>query len=118
MMRPSRTSGRVFVCAAILAAASGWACRGSSTPPPPAAPAVQPSTETFDQLAARVDPFVDRIRVLVMTDIANEPDDQMSLVRLLVYGNEFDIEGLVASTSTWMRSRVRPDVVYKVLDAY
>lgn len=53
-----------------------------------------------------------------MTDIANEPDDQMSLVRLLVYGNEFDIEGLVASTSTWMRSRVRPDVVYKVLDAY
>ena len=53
-----------------------------------------------------------------MTDIANEPDDQMSMVRFLVYANEFDIEGLIATTSTWMRSRVRPDVIQKVIDAY
>jgi hypothetical protein len=56
--------------------------------------------------------------VIVMTDIANEPDDQMSMVRLLVYANQFDIEGLVATTSTWMRARVRPDVIREVLDAY
>ena len=41
----------------------------------------------LDSLAARVDPFVARPRLLVLTDIANEPDDQMSLVRLLVYGS-------------------------------
>ena len=29
-----------------------------------------------------------------MTDIANEPDDQMSMVRFLVYSNQFDVEGL------------------------
>ena len=54
----------------------------------------------------------------MLTDIANEPDDQMSLVRLLVYSNRVEIEGLVATTSTWMRRAVRPDVIRTVLDAY
>jgi hypothetical protein len=53
-----------------------------------------------------------------MTDIANEPDDQMSMVRLLVYSNDLDIQGLVATTSTWMRNRVRPDVLRTLIDAY
>ena len=53
-----------------------------------------------------------------MTDIANEPDDQMSMVRFLVYANQFDIEGLIATTSTWMRDKVRPDVIMTLLDAY
>jgi len=65
-----------------------------------------------------VDPYVPRPRVVVMTDIANEPDDQMSLVRFLLYSDEWDVEGLVATTSTWMKARVRPDVVLSVLDAY
>src|SRR3954470_24616075 len=42
----------------------------------------------------------------------------MSLVRLLVYSNQIDIEGLVASTSTWMKRAVRPDVIRQVIDAY
>ncbi|HVO11360.1 MAG TPA: nucleoside hydrolase-like domain-containing protein [Vicinamibacteria bacterium] len=67
---------------------------------------------------AFVDPYVARPRVVVMTDIANEPDDQMSLVRFLLYSNGFDVEGLVATTSTWMKSAVRPDVIRTVLDAY
>jgi hypothetical protein len=40
------------------------------------------------------------------------------MVRFLVYSNEFDIEGLVASTSTWLRNNPRPDVILKVIDAY
>ena len=80
-----------------------------------AAQAPQPAV---DSVGARIDPFVARARVLVLTDIANEPDDQMSLVRLLVYSNELDIEGLVATTSTWMKRAVRPDVIRQVLDAY
>lgn len=64
------------------------------------------------------DPWVAKNRVLVITDIANEPDDQMSMVRFLVYSNEFDIEGLVASTSTWLRNGPRPDVILKVIDSY
>ena len=68
--------------------------------------------------ASRVDPYVARPRVIVLTDIANEPDDQMSLVRFLVYSNQFDVEGLVATTSTWMKNKVRPDVILSLLDAY
>ena len=71
-----------------------------------------------DPLAARVDPYVDKQRVVVMTDIANEPDDQMSMVRFLVYSNQFDMEGLIATTSTWMKNKVRPDVIQSLVDAY
>jgi hypothetical protein len=74
--------------------------------------------QTFNQIAARVDPFVEKQRIIVLTDIANEPDDQMSMVRFLVYANEFEIEGLVAGTSTWMRNKVRPDVIHHVIDTY
>ena len=42
---------------------------------------------------------VEKQRVIVLTDITNEPDDQESLVRFLVYANEYDIEGIVATTS-------------------
>jgi hypothetical protein len=71
-----------------------------------------------DPLAARVDPYSSKPRIIVLSDIANEPDDQMSMVRFLVYSNQFDVEGLVATTSTWMRNRVRPDVIHSVIDAY
>jgi Cellulose-binding Sde182, nucleoside hydrolase-like domain/Cellulose-binding protein Sde0182, C-terminal domain len=110
-------------------AATGWAGRGPSSSPPHTTPShearvpsttqtLSPSEESFNRLAARLDPFVSKPRIVVMTDIANEPDDQMSMVRFLVYANEFDVEGLIASTSTWMRSRVRPDVIQKVIEAY
>ena len=36
--------------------------------------------------------------LLVLTDIENEPDDAMSLVRYLTCANDFDVEGLVAKT--------------------
>ena len=68
--------------------------------------------------SAYVDPYVARPRIVVLTDIANEPDDQMSVIRFLLYSNQFDVEGLVATTSTWMRAKVRPDVILTLLDAY
>ena len=73
---------------------------------------------SVDPIASRIDPYVDRQRVVVMTDIANEPDDQMSMVRFLVYSNQFDVEGLIATTSTWMKNRVRPDVLQTLVAAY
>jgi hypothetical protein len=81
----------------------------------------QPPRVTADTAtSARTDPdpYVDKPRVIVMTDIANEPDDQMSLVRFLVYSTDYDVEGLIATTSTWMKNKVRPDVIRTVLDAY
>lgn len=68
--------------------------------------------------ASRVDDFTGKPRLLVLTDIGNEPDDQMSLVRLLLYSNELDLEGLIATTSTWQRERVQPEMIRKVVGAY
>ena len=57
-------------------------------------------------------------RVLVLTDIENEPDDAMSLVRFLVYSNQWDVEGLVATTSIHQKSRVAPQRIRQIVSAY
>lgn len=57
-------------------------------------------------------------RVFVLSDISNEPDDEESLVRFLVYSNEYDVEGLVACTSCWLRKGVREDLIRRQLRAY
>lgn len=57
-------------------------------------------------------------RVIVLTDITNEPDDQQSLVRFLVYSNEFDVEGLIATTSVHLKNRCRQDKIEELIDAY
>jgi hypothetical protein len=63
-----------------------------------------------------------RPRLLVMTDMGADPDDQQSLVRLLVYSNEFDIEGLlVTSAGTTGKAEqhvIRPELVHEILSAY
>ena len=59
-----------------------------------------------------------RPRVIIISDIGNEPDDQMSFVRLLLYSNEFDIEGLIATTSTWQKSSVHPETMRALIQAY
>lgn len=67
---------------------------------------------------AHVDDFTGHPRVIVISDIGNEPDDQMSLVRLLLYSNELDIEALIASTSTWQKNAVHPETMRAVVRAY
>jgi hypothetical protein len=60
----------------------------------------------------------DKPRVVVLTDIGNEPDDSESMVRFLLYSNEFDVEGLLAVTSTWLRSAVHPEMIEERVHAY
>src|ERR1041385_6885887 len=60
----------------------------------------------------------DKHRLIVVTDIGNEPDDFMSMVRLMLYSNEIDIEGLIASTSIHQSKKVSPDLIEKVINAY
>ena len=47
-------------------------------------------------LAAASVSAAEKTRLFVLTDIGGDPDDQMSMVRLLTYANHMDIEGLVA----------------------
>jgi len=57
-------------------------------------------------------------RLIVITDIGNEPDDFMSMVRLMLYTNQIDVEGLIASTSIHQSKKVSPDLIEKVIHAY
>jgi hypothetical protein len=66
----------------------------------------------------QIDDFAGKPRVLVLSDIGNEPDDQMSFVRLLMYSNQLDLQGLVATTSTWQRSKLQPETLHELIAAY
>ena len=57
-------------------------------------------------------------RVLVLTDIEADPDDTQSLIRFLLYSNQWEVEGLIATTSIHQKTRVAPESIVKVLDAY
>jgi hypothetical protein len=63
-----------------------------------------------------------RARLVVLTDIGGDPDDQQSMVRLMTYANEFDIEGLIASASgtpgELKEHTVRPDLIREIVSAY
>ena len=59
-----------------------------------------------------------RPRIIVTTDLGADPDDEQSLVRLLVSANEFDIEGLIVSTGCWKKNQSNTDMLDKIVDAY
>ncbi len=63
-------------------------------------------------------------RLIVLTDISSlsqkeaEPDDGQSLIRLMLYTNELDIEGLVATSNLGHGHRTRPELIRDVIGAY
>ncbi len=63
-----------------------------------------------------------RPRLLVLTDIGGDPDDQQAMVRLMVFSNEFEIAGLVASASgtpgELKRDIVQPQLIREIVEAY
>ena len=59
-----------------------------------------------------------KTRVIVLTDIENEPDDAQSLVRFLTYANHFDVEGLVATTSVHQPNKTAPNRIRLIVNAY
>ncbi|HLF33170.1 MAG TPA: nucleoside hydrolase-like domain-containing protein [Cyclobacteriaceae bacterium] len=60
----------------------------------------------------------DTHRLIVLSDIEADPDDTQSLIRLLLYSNVIDIEGLIATTSTHQRTRVAPESMKRIIHAY
>ncbi|HEV3258293.1 MAG TPA: nucleoside hydrolase-like domain-containing protein [Gemmataceae bacterium] len=101
-MSPRHPAGRAFR----LALASLLVLTAGVFLPPTRSPAAGP----------------DRPRLVVLTDIGGDPDDQQSLVRLLLYSNEFDIEGLIASaTGTPAEQKadvVKPELIRETVEAY
>lgn len=65
-----------------------------------------------------VDSFTGHPRVAIISDIGNEPDDQMSFVRLLLYSNELDLEAMIATSSTWQKTATHPETMHAIVQAY
>jgi hypothetical protein len=59
-----------------------------------------------------------RRRVLILTDIENEPDDTQSMIRFLTYSNQWDIEGLIATTSIHQQKRVAVEKIKQLINTY
>ncbi|MGK6353547.1 nucleoside hydrolase-like domain-containing protein [Parapedobacter sp. DT-150] len=57
-------------------------------------------------------------RIINITDLGADPDDEQSLVRQLVSASEFDIEGLIVSTGCWKKSQSNTRMLDKIVAAY
>jgi hypothetical protein len=61
-------------------------------------------------------------RLLILTDIGGDPDDQQSMIRLMLYANEFQIEGLIATASGTpgeLKEKVtKPHLIREIVEAY
>ena len=59
-------------------------------------------------------------RVIVLSDISGlgEPDDFQSFIRFLLYGNEFDVEGIIGTGSIFSPGRGYPEYFHQIIDQY
>ena len=87
-----------------------------------AVPRVKLAAMVLALIGAANDCLGDRPRLVILTDIGGDPDDTQSLIRLMVYANEFEIEGLIASASgtpgELKEAVTRPDLIHAVIDRY
>jgi len=76
--------------------------------------------------AANGDPQAEsgRLRLIIETDAGGDPDDEQSLVRFLLYANEWDVEGIIANRAEARRGENRNiertglGIVRRLIDAY
>lgn len=69
-----------------------------------------------------------RVRVVIMADMGNEPDEMQQMVHMLMYSNELDLEGLIAVSGYALHSdrkrkdgshgEVHPEMFIELIDAY
>ncbi|MBP8260246.1 MAG: DUF1593 domain-containing protein [Verrucomicrobia bacterium] len=86
----------VPVCIGLLAAEAGLAA---------GAPA-QPLSQSEKQ------------RMVVMTDIGGDPDDEQSIVRFLLHACDFEVEGLCTGFGHGHYKVTHPELIRKAVDAY
>ncbi len=71
----------------------------------------------------QVPPAAEKIRMIVETDAGGDPDDEQSLVRFLLYVNEWDMEGIIATRPATRKDNPNHDpnglaICRTFLDAY
>lgn len=74
---------------------SGWSA--APTPKPPPATTHPGSAARPAALDVSDNPQSSGLRIIVETDAGGDPDDEQSLVRFLLYANEWDVEGIICN---------------------
>ncbi len=65
-------------------------------------------------------------RLLILADMGNEPDEVQQMLHMLMYNNEFDLEGLIAVTGKYLnpqseeahRRVLHPELFYQLIASY
>jgi hypothetical protein len=60
-------------------------------------------------------------RLIVTTDVGQDPDDEQSMVRLLHYANEFDIEAIIANADAnadYEPAELKGFIIHDMINAY
>jgi len=68
----------------------------------------------------------EKSRLIILADMGNEPDEVQQMVHMMMYSNEFDLEGLIAVSGKYLhskhrlpeRTRLYPDLFHMIIDAY
>jgi len=67
-----------------------------------------------------------RQRLIILADMGNEPDEEQQMMHMLMYCNEFDLEGLVAVTGKYLQPEsnnpykrvLHPELFTHLIDGY
>jgi len=67
-----------------------------------------------------------RVRLIVMADMGNEPDEEQQMAHMLICSNTFDVEGLISVTGKYLRPEdanpyrqvTHPELFIKLINAY
>lgn len=65
-------------------------------------------------------------RLVILADMGNEPDEMQQMVHMMMYANEFDLEGLIAVTGKYLNPQsknpyktiVHPELFHEIIDGY
>jgi hypothetical protein len=65
-------------------------------------------------------------RLVILADMGNEPDEEQQMMHMLMYSNEFDLEGLIAVTGKFLRpeannpykQKLHPELFHALIDGF
>lgn len=68
----------------------------------------------------------DKHRLIILADMGNEPDEVQQMVHMMMYSNEFELEGLIAVTGKYLnpqqerpyRRVLHPELFHEIIDGY
>jgi hypothetical protein len=59
-----------------------------------------------------------KARLIILADTGNEPDEEQQMVHMLMCSNRFDLDGLIAVTGAYLRTKPQPELFHRLLDGY